>query len=703
MTKGTVRGSMGRVRRALCVLGAGLGLALVVLVAAWAAEEGGGGTVDVTPDGPQYVAVYSDVEYTATCTCNDGCDITFGDVSFLYCTSFWPLEDEATNSRTVSGTADTVGYHWVIAECPDGGDHGCDSSELVVCEVDKLRYKIGEGDYADVPDPLFVAKGTTVDFKAIIAPSGATWPSGKPVWGGTSGASGTGGTKSVPFNTASTSSTDYKTVTAECGNSTPLPTANVIVFELKLSQVGFSGAGEHAMEKTGAANYSYAATTFGSAGGTAISDPVWKDVNLNGSVADAGDTQNPICFTKGSTPTLAAKIALVPALTGAVPGQLRVITPTTPETVYLEKNVSLTGAELDINDALQTAFGANVNCVDWQLQWKVSVDGAPCVSAGNSTHLTFVTYGTPTGSAVTAKRVHWVTTKCITKSNLNPDNIPRAMQAGVQAEGAGHFQGGAWLPNPWSLFDPGVKGPCTTYAEVMKLGLRMLGVPQAKTTRANVTSHSVATTTWLGQAVAYSVLRWFDEWSCGPWVNEGVCGVNTDGSGWLYYDVAGGSAYGPQAAAGVGAQYATRPTALVANQWREPLPSHGPIMKDWEAPPLFSNGIDNALAHQVKVKSPNGGENIAVGTNVTVTFYTAGLQTLKMKVYYRKQGTTTDVLIGDVTVAAAAAEAGNFSKESSIAWDTTGVAAGDYWIRVLLEGQTSSRYSDWSDATFKLQ
>lgn len=64
-------------------------------------------------------------------------------------------------------------------------------------------------------------------FKAIKDPAGASWPSGKPVWGGSSGASGTGETKNVGFTTLSTSKTDYKTVTAECGNTV---TVNVVCY-----------------------------------------------------------------------------------------------------------------------------------------------------------------------------------------------------------------------------------------------------------------------------------------------------------------------------------------------------------------------------------------------------------------------------------------------------------------------------------------
>jgi len=52
---------------------------------------------------------------------------------------------------------------------------------------------------------------------------------GRPVWGGTSVASGSGPTVTVAFNTASPSATDFKTVTATSGNSVVL---NVIVYDL---------------------------------------------------------------------------------------------------------------------------------------------------------------------------------------------------------------------------------------------------------------------------------------------------------------------------------------------------------------------------------------------------------------------------------------------------------------------------------------
>jgi len=105
----------------------------------------------------------------------------------------------------------------------------------VVKVVEPLQY-LSSGSYVNVPDPLYVAKGSSVTFQASPNPTGAPWPSdpsvaspAKPVWSGTSGASGTGETKLVTFDTVSNTATDYKTVTAECGTTA---IANVVVYDI---------------------------------------------------------------------------------------------------------------------------------------------------------------------------------------------------------------------------------------------------------------------------------------------------------------------------------------------------------------------------------------------------------------------------------------------------------------------------------------
>jgi hypothetical protein len=97
-----------------------------------------------------------------------------------------------------------------------------------VVGVDRLQYQSGSN-YVDITGTLYVLKGTSVTFKALPSPSDKQFQSGLPVWSGTSGATGSGPTISVTFNTISSSTSDFKTVTATSGNGM---TANVIVYEL---------------------------------------------------------------------------------------------------------------------------------------------------------------------------------------------------------------------------------------------------------------------------------------------------------------------------------------------------------------------------------------------------------------------------------------------------------------------------------------
>jgi len=159
------------------------------------------------------------------------------------------VPDVDTKQNTISTNFDTAGVYNIPFVCHIeyvsasgmetwSGDADGTLTQTVV-GVDKIQYRIGgQGDFIDVPSPLVVPVGSNVDFQAVTTPAGATWPNGKPVWGGTSGASGTGATTTVTFNTVSTSLTDYKTVTAECGNTV---TANVIVVGIEKLQYELSG------------------------------------------------------------------------------------------------------------------------------------------------------------------------------------------------------------------------------------------------------------------------------------------------------------------------------------------------------------------------------------------------------------------------------------------------------------------------------
>jgi len=117
----------------------------------------------------------------------------------------------------------TLGPKTVTATCGDSSAQ----KNVAVVEVAWLQYDDPDTGYTNIEFPLHVRKGTTITFKAVPT-SGTSWPSGKPVWGGE--ASGTGSTTAVTFNTLSSTLSDYKSVTAECGNTL---TANIVVYDFE--------------------------------------------------------------------------------------------------------------------------------------------------------------------------------------------------------------------------------------------------------------------------------------------------------------------------------------------------------------------------------------------------------------------------------------------------------------------------------------
>jgi len=122
---------------------------------------------------------------------------------------------------------------WDHDSCAGRGDDKYDECTRLVTAVGvmKLQYNEPGNGWIDICGTLYVHVGTAVTFKAIPNPGDAYWPGNKPVWGGSSGASGTGETTSVVFNTLSSSLTDFKTVTATCGTSTV--SINVIVYDFE--------------------------------------------------------------------------------------------------------------------------------------------------------------------------------------------------------------------------------------------------------------------------------------------------------------------------------------------------------------------------------------------------------------------------------------------------------------------------------------
>lgn len=219
------------------------------------------------------------------------------------------LDPSAGSSTTLTGTTPGIAtldgfistqsrYSWDGLNCyydysyDEGGQ-----TDTEVADVGKIQYQSGSS-YVDITGTLYVLKGTSVTFKAVPDPATATFESGKPVWSGSSGATGTGETTSVTFNTTSSSTSDFKTVIATAGNS---QTVNVIVYELtgKLTpQDNFTGRSTTDFGVAEVINLSFTATpaiTATQAGGL-----LWKQTTGNGNLTGMSDGTG--TYTAASSP-----------------------------------------------------------------------------------------------------------------------------------------------------------------------------------------------------------------------------------------------------------------------------------------------------------------------------------------------------------------------------------------------------------------
>ncbi len=263
--------------------------------------------------------------------------------------------------------------------------------------VASVQYKDPiSGNFVPASGTLYVLKDTKITFKAIPNPSTASFAAGQPTWSGTSGASGTGQTTDVQFGTASTSATDYKTVvvTSDAAATDANNSVNVVVTNLTLKQVSFSGSGSHVVKDDITGNDDSA--------------PQWQDNSpvLNGTADDSGDKHYPLCYTSNTTASVAVVLVAVPSVpsgtTLITSGQIKVRgkrTYTNLPNYTLPATVATsdaTGVSIAATP-LSLSFPNAIACyVPLGFQWDYSNDGgATWKNAGLTDHKIYITLGDP--------------------------------------------------------------------------------------------------------------------------------------------------------------------------------------------------------------------------------------------------------------------------------------------------------------------
>lgn len=187
-----------------------------------------------------------------------------------------------------------------------------------VPKIDRIQYLEPSGSWIDATSTLYVLKGTSVTFRAVPSSTISSWPSGKPEWGGTSGATGTGETTDVTFSTLSPG----LTVTASCDDDNVV-TANVVVYDLQLVLAPLDDFDNRSYEDFGVGedidvsfNIITSATSSSTISASEIGGLELSIDNGDGELVDAGSNDGTGLYTVGTaegTFSLSAKVKSGPS------------------------------------------------------------------------------------------------------------------------------------------------------------------------------------------------------------------------------------------------------------------------------------------------------------------------------------------------------------------------------------------------------
>jgi hypothetical protein len=248
-------------------------------------------------------------------------------------------------------------------------------------------------------------------------------------------------------------------------------------FGAKVKTVAFGGSGQITLWKQGATPWQqddYAAT-----GVTAIpkgvAAPVWKDLNLDGDAADAGEVYEPVAFVSGGSATLKT----VFAATGSIAGSLKFSATGSigGQAVTFNGAGTLLKGSITVSLTSATSLSSTIFSGEVPLAWRISYDaGKTYFPLQTTTHQLFVTAADPVKAGglaaqdVTAKRVAYAAGLANGKSGIL--DIADAVASDAQ----GHFNAlehhiGA---DAWNVLVNG--GDCASGSFLQKNALNELGL-----------------------------------------------------------------------------------------------------------------------------------------------------------------------------------------------------------------------------------
>jgi hypothetical protein len=205
---------------------------------------------------------------------------------------------------------------------------------------------------------------------------------------------------------------------------------------------------------------------FAGAGGTVFNPRGWT----------ASGTNNPISQTKDTKLTADVTLCVQPSgmtydLTGD--GFLGYYT-------FHTNGLTSSGSDQTFSLTADDELPAQVDVLSHGINWSINVGGVTCTATSSGPHKVYVTWGAPTGTEPTLKRMDW--TANLARPSTTLDQMADAI--GPDAVGGARFGGNSIFGSPptlstaWQVMD-GDNGDCGSLSTLMRYELDMLGATGA--------------------------------------------------------------------------------------------------------------------------------------------------------------------------------------------------------------------------------
>ena len=484
-------------------------------------------------------------------------------------------------SRTVDKT--TAGVTTITCSCNTSSK----TTKIYVVEVASLLPDQGtefdDGD-ADPNTKSYLVPVAATGIVTVTATPNPSLEESKlpPCW------SLTGGTGSGKLERTVDKTTSAKTIiTCTAGSSSK--TTTIYVYKVQLKSIKFTS--DHGLLKDNNSDWTDS--------GTVYSEPEW--------VNDPA-TNNPISQTKNTSLMTDVTVKVEPLgleFDLAGDGLDNYVD-------FTETGITSTGSDQIVTINADAALVNQVDTLTKSISWTIKLtDPDPDIEEGvgsSGPHKIYVTYGTPSGSVVTEKRIIEVCTAA--DGQTTDSGVASAVQGVLHSNEPPYFQGGTG-PAPcspiWLMMNdsPQYPGDCIAHANLMKHAVKLLGISASYAHVADATNqpseNAPSYQIYWCETNSRNERRYFQEKAGGLiWNFEGVCGVGS-----IYYDVAwsttsGTYTYCKTEGNGIGRAAAPRKTfqpqsVIVRRSWSIPRVVHAIV-------------IFVIIAH-------NGNDHVPVGTS----------------------------------------------------------------------------------------